>query len=311
MSQLAATATIPGILDRRSAGRDGSAAEEDARLARLLDARSRELDFAGLLEEHWRLVGKPAALARRFTAHDLAAAAKAEDVLAGVERAYGAPLTPAARVLEVGCGTAALSLAAARRGADVVATDVSLRWLVLARQRLAEAGVAGVRLVCCAAEDDALEREAFDLVLAGDVIEHVADASAFLAACARRLRPRGLLFLATPNRFSLGLEPHVRLPLVGYLPRPLQRRYVEAVKHVPYDHVRLLSARELRRLLGTLGFDATIVAPEVPPSSRTLYRGLERRLVDAYNRACRLELLQPALVALGPFLHVYARRRAA
>jgi ubiquinone/menaquinone biosynthesis C-methylase UbiE len=302
-------ATIASIADLRSADPDPyMSAEEDTGLALALDACSAEHDLAGLLREHWRLVGKPPHLAVRFTAHDLAAGAKSEEVVRAVEAARGGPLGPGDRVLEVGCGSAALAAAAARRGAEVTATDVSLRWLVLARKRLAEEGVAGVRLACCAAEEEVFEPASFDLVLASDVIEHVVNPDAFVAGCARVLRPGGLLFLATPNRYSLGLEPHVRLPLVGYLPRGLARRYVWAVRKAPYDHVRLLSARDLRHLLQASGLEAEIVAPEIPEASERLYRGVERELVRGYNCVRRFPAAQATLIAVGPLLHVFARK---
>jgi 2-polyprenyl-6-hydroxyphenyl methylase/3-demethylubiquinone-9 3-methyltransferase len=40
----------------------------------------------------------------------------------------------------------------------------------------------------------------FDIVLALEVIEHVADPAQFLADCAKLLAPRGLLIMATLNR---------------------------------------------------------------------------------------------------------------
>ena len=305
-------ADLTGIRDCRGSYPDPyMTRDEDTRIALLLDARSSELDLAGLLDEHWRLIGKPPELAARFTAHDLAAAARSQEIVDAVGAARGRPLGTGDRVLEVGCGSAALAAAVARRGAAVTATDVSLRWLVLARKRLAEEGLAGVRLVCCAAEEPLLPEESFDAVLASDVVEHVESPQDFVAGCGRVLRPGGLLFLATPNRYSLGLEPHVRLPLVGYLPRPLATRYVRAVRGAPYDHVRLLSARELRRLLEEKGFEVTIVAPEVPEASRQLYHGIERSLVEVYNRARRFPPAHAALLAVGPFLHVFARKRAA
>jgi 2-polyprenyl-6-hydroxyphenyl methylase/3-demethylubiquinone-9 3-methyltransferase len=278
--------------------------EQDRAEAAALAERSGALDLRGLLEEFWRGSGKPPELVERFVAHDLAAERKSEEVLAAVEAELGRPLA-GLDVLEVGCGTAALSAAAARRGARVTASDVSARWLVLAGKRLEGLGV---ELVACAAEEAPFPDESFDVLLASDVIEHVADPAAFVAGCRRLLRPGGVLFLATPNRFSLGLEPHVRLPLVGWLPRGLAKRYVETVRKAPYDHVRLLSARDLRRLLA--GFRVRIVPPEIPPTTVELYHGVERRLVEAYNRLRQPSPARRLLLAVGPFFHVFATKGA-
>ena len=283
--------------------------DDDVAHAAALAARAGELGFPDLLREHWRRLGKRPELAERFVAQDLAAASKAGAVLDAIEQARGAPFTREDRVLEVGCGTAALAAAASRRGAGVVATDVSMRWLVLARKRLDEEG-AGVELVCSDAERPVFGAETFDVVVASDVIEHVARPYEFLAGCDHVLRPGGLLFLATPNRFSLALEPHVRLWGVGFLPRRAAKRYVEAVRKAPYDHVRLLSAPELRRLLAERGFEARIVPPEIPPASRGLYRGVESGLVRTYNALRQIPPARAGMLAVGPFFHVFARKPA-
>lgn len=283
---------------------------EDLEIARELERLAPERDLKALLDEHWRLVGKRPELAARFTARELTAAGQTEPVVAAIEAARGRAVGPGEKALEVGCGTAALSAALAARGADVVASDVSLRWLVLARKRLAEGGWHGVELVACAAESLPFESESFELVAAADVIEHVADPDRFVAESARVLRPGGLLFLATPNRYSLGLEPHVRLWGVGYLPRPVAERYVRAVRKSAYSHVRLLSARALERLLGDHGLEPEIVTPAVPEATRALYSGPELRLVDAYNRARTLPPVRAALRAVGPFFHVFGRKPA-
>src|SRR5205807_1562819 len=83
-------------------------------------------------------------------------------------------------------------------------------------------------------------------------------------------RPGGLLFLATPNRYSLGLEPHVRLWGVGFLPRRLAETYVETVRKASYSHVRLLSARTLAGLLERHGLEPEIVTPAVPTETQAL-----------------------------------------
>lgn len=305
-----AVQTAPaGISDRRDSYPDPHLSREaDAEIARRLEELAPQRDLEGLLDEHWRLVGKVPELAARFTARELAAGAQSEPVVAAIETALGRPPGPGFRVLEVGCGTAALSAALASRGADVVASDVSLRWLALARKRLAESGSPDVELVACAAESLPFDPGSFDLVAAADVIEHVADPARFLAESARVLRPGGLLFLSTPNRYSLGLEPHVRLWGVGFLPRPFAERYVRAVRKSSYSHVHLLSAGSLERLLRTHGLAPQIVTPPVPDATRALYSGIELRLVDAYNRALAVPPARALLRAVGPFFHVFGRK---
>jgi len=55
--------------------------------------------------------------------------------------------------------------------------------------------------------DDMVER--FDLVLSFQVVEHLDDPVAFLAALARRARPRGELIVTTPNRLmSVSENPY-------------------------------------------------------------------------------------------------------
>lgn len=283
--------------------------EEDLVRAQELLERVHELDFAGLLQEHWRRSGKPPELADRFLAGDLVSLRRSEAYVDAVERERGA-LGPGDRFLELGCGTAGLAGAASGRAGTIVASDVSMRWLVLARKRLVELEREDVHLVCCSAEAPPFGAGSFDLVGASDVIEHVTSQSAFVAGCARVLRPGGMLFLATPNRFSLGLEPHVRLWGVGWLPRPLALSYVRAVRKAPYDHVRLMSSRELRRVLAGHGLDAQIVAPEIPSATQEIYRGLELRLVRLYNRLRRVGAVRRALLLVGPFFHVFATKGA-
>jgi predicted nicotinamide N-methyase len=75
------------------------------------------------------------------------------------------------RVVELGCGLAVPSIAAARAGAEVIATDGDIDALDLVR-RNAEAN--GVRVETAAVDwadpDDLVERGPFDLVLAADVL---------------------------------------------------------------------------------------------------------------------------------------------
>jgi 2-polyprenyl-6-hydroxyphenyl methylase/3-demethylubiquinone-9 3-methyltransferase len=98
--------------------------------------------------------------------------------------------------LDVGCGAGLLAEPLARLGAKVTGVDASAELVAVAREH-----AAAMALQIDYRAADVIEIEgAFDLVTCMEVIEHVADPAAFVAALARRLAPQGLLILSTPNR---------------------------------------------------------------------------------------------------------------
>ncbi len=105
---------------------------------------------------------------------------------------------PPARVLEVGCGTGRLVGELRRAGWDAHGCDLAPEALALAR-------AAGLEHVFA---HDALRpldpaRGAFDAVLALDLLEHLADEAAALAAWRAALRPGGALVLHVPAHPAL------------------------------------------------------------------------------------------------------------
>lgn len=112
------------------------------------------------------------------------------------------------RLLDIGCGGGLVSEPMARLGAAVTGADAGERNIGVASLHAAEAGVS-VDYRCTSAEALAAAGEQFDVVLALEVVEHVADLEGFLAACAQMVKPGGLLIAATLNRtpksFALGI----------------------------------------------------------------------------------------------------------
>ena len=103
------------------------------------------------------------------------------------------------RLVDVGCGGGLLAEPLARLGATVVGIDAAERNVKTAAAHAAETGV-DVDYRATTAEDLAASGETFDVVLALEIVEHVADVDLFLDSLAVLVRPGGMLFLATLNR---------------------------------------------------------------------------------------------------------------
>ena len=99
--------------------------------------------------------------------------------------------------LDVGCGAGLLCEPLARLGAAVTGVDAAAENIAAAQ---AHADSSGLAIDYRHGEVAELGLPAFDLVTSMEVIEHVADKPAFVAALAKALAPDGLMILSTPNR---------------------------------------------------------------------------------------------------------------
>jgi len=103
------------------------------------------------------------------------------------------------RLLDIGCGGGILSEPMARLGAAVVGADPAEPNVEAARVHAAREGLPiDYRATTAEALADLGER--FDVVLAMEVVEHVADLDLFVGRCAEMVKPGGLMVVATLNR---------------------------------------------------------------------------------------------------------------
>jgi len=103
------------------------------------------------------------------------------------------------RILDIGCGGGVLCEPLARLGASMVGADPSASNIEVAQFHAAQSGLA-IDYRNTSAEALAAAGEAFDVVLAMEVVEHVADVGLFVELAAAMVKPGGLLFVATLNR---------------------------------------------------------------------------------------------------------------
>ena len=123
-------------------------------------------------------------------------------------------------LLDIGCGGGLLSEPMARLGFAVTGADASERNIGTAK---AHAAQTGLEIDYRASTAEALEAEglSFDVVLNMEVVEHVADVTAYLDACARLVKPGGITIVATMNKTlkSLALAKIGAEYVLGWLPR--------------------------------------------------------------------------------------------
>jgi 2-polyprenyl-6-hydroxyphenyl methylase/3-demethylubiquinone-9 3-methyltransferase len=149
-------------------------------------------------------------------------------------------------LLDIGCGGGLLSEPMARLGFQVIGADASERNVKTAA---AHAALSGAATTYRATTAEALAEEglAFDVVLNLEVVEHVADLSAYIHACAELVRPGGLMFVATLNKTlkSLALAKIGAEYILGWLPRGT------------HDWSRFIEPAKLRAMLENTGLTIT------------------------------------------------------
>ena len=153
---------------------------------------------------------------------------------------------PGDRALDLGCGDGRFTALLSAAGAAPIGADVADAALARARAQHPDLEF---RLIAIAGPLP-FEDNAFDVVWASEVIEHIADTARWLSEVRRVLAPRGRLLLSTPAHGRLQVAVHG----------------VERFSEPLGDHLHLYTRRSLRTLLAEFGFgDLLVRAVGGPP----------------------------------------------
>ena len=141
------------------------------------------------------------------------------------------------RVLDIGCYDGTIAKLIAAQGNQVVGIDIAKKAVHMARKN-------GIQAYVCNLEEDPFPKSigTFDVIIAGEIIEHIFDPDALLNKLTKVLKPGGHLILTTPNLASLGSRLSL---LVGHLPWMIENDLLPGKS----GHIRYFTYSELEKIL--------------------------------------------------------------
>ncbi|XP_061193340.1 ubiquinone biosynthesis O-methyltransferase, mitochondrial-like [Saccostrea echinata] len=156
------------------------------------------------------------------------------------------------QILDAGSGGGILSEALARLGANVIGVDMVEDNIKVAQAHLEDdPAICGtVKYIQATVEDlVGTNEEAFDAVVASEVVEHVSNIDTFLTSCCKIIKPGGSIFLTTINKTAISY-------MAGVLAAEYLLRLVPIGTH---DWEKFISPEDLQFLLDKSGFSTTLI----------------------------------------------------
>src|SRR3954454_17598967 len=291
---------VAGLLDLRLESDRYLDLEAERAKAERLEAIAATTDVLGLSKAYYAITDDAHDRRDRFLTHIAGVKRRGESLASRLAGGRG-------RILEVGCGTGGLLVAAARAGMAITGVDIAARWLVAARRRLADHGLS-VPLHAASADRLPWADGQFDAVVADSVLEHLDDPALALREWARVLRPGGRLIVWSPNRYTLTTDPHLGLWGLGWLPRSWLPTYLRLRGRGSWPP-RTLSASGARRLATATGLVSVRVDPPGISDGWARTRPWpQRAAIRAYAVARQLPGMSGLLRVVGPLWELTATK---
>ncbi|XP_065586478.1 ubiquinone biosynthesis O-methyltransferase, mitochondrial [Cyrtonyx montezumae] len=175
------------------------------------------------------------------------------DTLLNVGSTYqrGSPLS-GIRILDVGCGGGLLSEPLGRLGASVTGIDPLEENIRTADQHKSFDPVLAKRIQYKSGSLEEIVEESvetFDVIVASEVVEHVADLEMFIKCCSQVLKPGGSLFITTINKTQLSY-------ILGIV---IAEKILGIVPEGTHEWEKFVPPEELQHLLEANGFSVKAV----------------------------------------------------
>ncbi|MCK5291659.1 MAG: methyltransferase domain-containing protein [Thermoplasmata archaeon] len=165
-------------------------------------------------------------------------------------------------VLDMGCGVGGLSIPASFRVKEIRGIDVDESYISICKQSAKEKGLTNATFEVKSLFD-LDEKDAYDVVLCSDVLEHVEDQEGVLRNIVRTLKVGGVFYLTTNNK-CWPMEGHYGLLFLSYQSREKAlRRVIRKGKGKVYN-IYPLSYGNLKQLLSKYPIEYEFKAPRNP-----------------------------------------------
>jgi SAM-dependent methyltransferase len=246
----------------------------------------------------------PSDLVQRYQAAILGAPERARHIVADLH-----PNSNHDILVDLGCGTGGLLIAAQGYYRAIFGVDIALRWLVICQKRLRERNAAAT-LICADVEALPFPDAKFTQAVGADLIDHVYDIDRTLKEIRRTLTPGAVFWLSAANRFCPGPHPLTGVWAIGLLPKKPRSWLLTKLKGIDLlRYANLVSLGNLLRRLERQGFVVDQAKPKsVHEGVANGYTPIERRLIALYRLALRLPLMRRILVWIGPGFEIICRK---
>lgn len=160
----------------------------------------------------------------------------------------GVSLKPYAglKMVDIGCGGGLVCEPMARLGAAITGVDADANAIGVAKIHAADGGLT-IDYIAGSSEDLIAEGRKFDVVLALEIAEHVADVDLFVEHCVRLCAPGGIVIFSTLNRTAKSF-------LLGKVAAEYLLRWVPVGTH---DWKKFIRPSELARSVRKAGANVT------------------------------------------------------
>ena len=170
------------------------------------------------------------------------------------------------RVLDIGCYDGSIGILLIKNNNEVYGMEISKETSKRAKEKGLKVEIQDIE------SEFKFEDDFFDIVLAGEIIEHILDTDFFIDEIKRVLKPNGFLVLSTPNVASLG-----RRILLLFGKNPYFEASFGFPPQVHAGHIRVYTKDLLLDFLKHKGFeiikfesDAVIFTPSGKIASKLL-----------------------------------------